>query len=165
MEKIELVGAMPEDFEDYFAIKDTDSDVFWIGFEGRPNRDKLYACFMERTADRDFGNPGDKRIYMIRADGRNVGMIQFTLSEEGLEFGIGVMEREQGKGYGSAGMKLAVKEAVRYSDRCFAHIRDDNFASQHALMSAGLERTDEAEIKMFPQSGPVMYRLYILREN
>ena len=126
MEKIELIGAKPEDFDDYFRIKDSDSDVFWMGFDGRPDRNKLYDCFMNRTADKPLSKSGDKRIYMINVNGRNVGVIQFSLSEEGLEFGISVAESEQGKGYGSAGMKLAVKEAVKYSDRCFAHIRDDN---------------------------------------
>ena len=159
---VELAACCAEDFEDYYAVRCGESDIFWMGYEGPPARETMHRVFMSRLGTNSFENPGDKRIYMIRADGRNVGFIQFSLSEEGLEFGYSVLDQERGKGYGSAGMKLAVALARHYHENCFAHIRDDNIASQKAMMKAGLVPTEDAELKFFPAGGPGPYRKYIL---
>lgn len=157
---VKLVPCKEEDFDDYFRVKCGESEIFWMGYAGKPKRELMRNCFMSRLGDHNLLDPGDKRIYMIKVDDKNVGMIQFTLSDEGLEFGISIDKEEQGKGYGSAGMKLAVIEAGKYSEHCFAHIRDDNYASQKALMRAGLKRTDKFKMVDFPQTGEVAYRLY-----
>lgn len=159
---ITVVPCVKEDFEDYYAIRCGKSDIFWMGYDAPPARDVMERVFMSRLGGNRLEQPGDKRIHMIKADGRNVGFIQFTLSEEGLEFGYSVLDGERGKGYGSAGMKLAVDMARQISDRCFAHIRDDNFASQKAMTRAGLRPTDEVEMKPYPVSGIVGYRKYVL---
>ena len=160
---IELVPARPEDFEDYYAVKCGASEIFWMGYDGIPAREKMYEVFMSRLGSVRFSQPSDKRINMIRVDGRNVGMIQFTLSEEGLEFGISIREDEQGKGYGTEGMKQAVRMAGQYADQLFAHIRDDNYPSQKALTRAGLQPTDDVRMMDFPQTGKVGYRKYVLQ--
>ena len=160
MMNIVLKPAEPKDFEDYYEVKCGESEIFWMGYDGVPSRDLMYQVFMSRLGSLRFEKPGDKRINMIQVNGLNVGMIQFTLSEEGLEFGISLKESEQGKGYGTIGMKQAVDVAKQYSNYCFAHIRDDNLASQHALMKAGLKPTNCFEIKFFPQTGTVKYRKY-----
>lgn len=159
---IQLKPAEPQDFEDYYEVKCGASEIFWMGYDGIPAREKMEQVFMSRLGSIPFGKPGDKRINMIQVDGRNVGMIQFSLSDEGLEFGISIKETEQGKGYGSIGMRQAMSMAKQYSKHCFAHIRDDNIASQKALTQAGLKPTDEVEMKHFPQTGMVAYRKYIL---
>lgn len=99
---------------------------------------------------------------MIKDDGRNVGFIQLTCSDEGTEFGISIRDEERGKGYGTAGMKLAVAIARKHCQRCFARIRDDNYASQYALMKAGFKRTDQYEMREYPQAGLFAYRRYEL---
>ena len=159
---VDLVPCSLSDFEDYYAIRCGESDIFWMGYEGAPERETMFKVFTSRLGDNRLELPGDKRIYMIKADGRNVGFIQFTLSEEGLEFGYSVLDEERGKGYGSAGMVKAVALARRYSNCCFAHIRDDNIASQKAMKKAGLKPTEEYEMKNYPKTGMVAYRKYIL---
>ena len=154
--------ARPQDFEDYYAVRCGKSDIFWMGYDKPPARDAMEQLFMCRTGTNRFELPGDKRIYMIRADGKNVGFIQFTLSDEGLEFGYSVLDGQRGKGYGSAGMKQAVVLAKEYENRCFAHIRDDNTASITAMTRAGLKPTDDVVMKYYPQTGTVGYRKYIL---
>ena len=159
---ISLEPSQQSDFEDYYAIRCGESDIFWMGYEGPPARDTMANVFMSRLGEKRFEQPGDKRIYMIKKDGKNVGFIQLSLSEEGLEFGYSVLDGQRGKGYGSEGIKQAVKIAKRYRYKCFAHIRDDNIASQKAMMKAGLKPTDEVEMKAFPKSGMVGYRKYVL---
>lgn len=162
MANITLSPAEPRDFEDYYAIRCGKSDMFWMGYEKPPVRDAMERLFMGRLGTSRLEQPGDKRIYMIQADEKNVGFIQFSLGEEGLEFGYSVLDGQRGKGYGSAGMKQAVVLAKEYETCCFAHIRDDNIASITAMTRAGLKPTDDAVMKYFPQSGLVGYRKYIL---
>ena len=159
---IKLVPSEMNDFVDYFAIRCGESDVFWMGYDGPPDRAVMESCFKTRLGGNRFSQPGDKRIYMIKASGRNVGFIQFSLSDEGLEFGYSVLDQERGKGYGSAGMRAAAVVAKQYSDYCFAHIRDDNYASQIAMKKAGLKPTDDVVMKLFPKTGVVGYRKYEL---
>ena len=151
-----------EDFEDYYAVRCGESDIFWMGYEGPPDREAMRSVFMDRLGNNRLERPGDKRIHMIRTDGRNVGFIQFSLSAEGLEFGYSVLDGERGKGYGSAGMRIAAVLARQYCDHCFAHIRDDNFASRKAMTRAGLKATDDHVTKYFRGTGEVGYRKYIL---
>lgn len=162
MANVTLSPAEPQDFEDYYAIRCGKSDMFWMGYEKPPVRDTMEQLFMCRLGTSRLERPGDKRIYMIQADGKNVGFIQFSLSGEGLEFGYSVLDGERGKGYGSAGMKQAVVLARKYETRCFAHIRDDNIASITAMTRAGLRPTDDVIMKHYPQTGAVSYRKYVL---
>lgn len=160
MEKIDLMPCIREDFEDYFEIKCGDSEIFWMGYDGKPDRDMMMHIFETRLGDNRLSLSGDKRIYMIKVNGINVGFIQFSLAEDGLEFGYSVMEKYQGKGYGTAGMKLAVEKAKEFSAHVYAHIRDDNIASIKAMTRAGLKATDDVKMEHFPQTGDVLYRLY-----
>ena len=150
------------DFDDYYAIRCGESDIYWMGFDGPPERMVMEKVFKERLGNNRFAQPGDKRIYMIQVDERNVGFIQFSLSNEGLEFGYSVLDQERGKGYGSAGIKQAVDIAKLCCDHCFAQIRDDNIASQKAMGRAGFKRTDSFIVKDFPHAKNVKYRKYIL---
>lgn len=159
---VRLNPSEESDFEDYYEVKCGKSEIYWMGYDGIPARDAMAAIFRSRLGNNRFERSGDKRIYMIQADGNNVGMIQFTLSDEGLEFGLSVKESEQGKGYASTGMKQAVEIARKYSEHCFAHIRDDNIGSIKACMSAGLKPTNDVKNKSFPQTGIVSYRKYVL---
>ena len=160
--KVTLVPATLNDFEDYYAIRCGVSDIFWMGYDGPPERELMKNIFMSRLGDSPLTSSGDKRIYMIKADAKNVGFVQFTINDEGLEFGYSVLDQERGKGYGTAGMKLAVAEALQYSSHCFAQIRDDNIASQLAMTHAGLKATNDYKLKLFPKSGMIKYRKYIL---
>lgn len=162
MVNVTVEPCIESDFDDYYAIRCGESDIFWMGYDGPPEREMMKKVFLSRLGGNCLEKPGDKRIYMIKADDRNVGFIQFSLSDEGLEFGYSVLDQERGKGYGSSGMTCAVRMAKQFSDYCFAHIRDDNIASQKAMMEAGLKPTDEYEMRPFPKTGMVAYRKYVL---
>ena len=157
---VRLKPAEENDFDDYYDVKCGKSEIFWMGYEGIPARDTMQKVFYSRLGSSRFKQSGDKRIYMIQVDGKNVGMIQLSLSEEGLEFGYSIKESEQRKGYASAAMRQAVEIAKEYSNSLFAHIRDDNIGSIKVCMSAGLKSTDDVEMKMFPQTGMIGYRRY-----
>ena len=157
---VTLIGSKIEDFEDYYNLKCGRSEIYWIGFAGKPDKEKLRACFRKRLGDNDFGNTDDKRVYMIKVAGRNVGTVLLTLDEEGVEFAISILEEEQGKGYGTEAIRLAIPIAKQYSNVCHTEIRDDNYASQKALTRAGFRRTDEFYMKEFPGAGLVGYRKY-----
>lgn len=163
-----LAGSAEEDFEDYYKIKCGDSDIYWMGFEGKPDRETLYRCFMSRLGDSPLEKEGDKRIYMIKslADGevKNVGVIQFTIDPVGLEFGISVGEEHQGKGYGPKGVALAVELAKQYGRTVYARIRDDNYPSQQCFLKNGFVRTEEYEMVNYPRAGEEKFRKYLFAE-
>ena len=161
---VELVPCSLSDFEDYYEIRCGESDIYWMGYNGPPDKEAMRKVFMTRLGGNRFETPGDKRIHMIKVDGKNVGFVQFSLSDEGLEFGYSVLDQKRGHGFGSAGMKLAVEQARMYGYKCFAHIRDDNIASQKAMMKAGLKPTSKYEMKPFPGSGIIAYREYVLED-
>lgn len=161
--KILLKPSENRDFEDYYAIRCGDSDVFWMGYEKRPEREIMHQVFEERLGNSRLEQIGDKRIYMITANGKNVGFIQFSVIDEGIEFGCSVLDKERGKGYGFAGIKQAVILAKNIARCCIAHIRDDNIASQKVFIGAGFTRTSEVEMKHFFGAGVKGYRKYELK--
>ena len=160
---VSLTQAKKEDFEDYYRIRCGKSDIFWMGFASAPDETVMKKVFEERTEDAPFEKDGDKRIYMINADGKNIGFVQFSLAEEGIELGYSILEEECGKGYGSKALVEAVKLSGEFRNRVIAHIRDDNEASKKVIERAGLKPTEEGSIGHYEGTGDVFFRKWELK--
>ncbi len=155
---IKLAVAKKEDFEDYYKIRCGESDIFWMGFDGPPERDVMEKVFDARSEGASFEKNSDKRIYMVKAKDKNVGFVQFSLTEEGIELGYSILDEEQGKGYGSAALSEAVKLASGIRSWVIAEIRDDNEASKRVIEKAGLKPTEEGSFEFFKGTGEVFFR-------
>ena len=167
MEGIKLIPATDKDFEGYYNIKCGDSDIFWIGFTGKPNKENLRKCFLGRLGDVREAKPGEKRIYVANSPETGdevLGIIQFDYGEDGIEIGISVNEKMQGKGIGKASVKAALEILSCIDARVFTRIRDDNIRSQKCFLSNGFKRTELFENVNFPQSGTIKFRTYELIE-
>lgn len=161
--RVKLLPASEGDFEAYFAIKSSDSDIFWMGYDGPPDKENLRTCFMGRLGSCPFEKPGNKRIYMIDAEGQKAGYIQFTFGENDVESGISVLDSFRGQGIGTKAMGQAAILLKAMDRPVLVHIRDDNFASQRIHIKAGFVPTEDVVPRFYPQTGWVPYRRYDLK--
>lgn len=161
-----LRNAKEEDFPYYFDLKSEKSDMYWMGFEKAPDREKLFRIFKGRMKTE---NPqiGEKRIKIIVSDEVPAGYVQCTFNEEEIELGIGISEKNQNCGIGTAALKLILQDYENDKRIIFARIRDDNLASQKIFQKNGFKPTEIVEELFYPYVNkviPVRKYIYIKSE-
>lgn len=163
MPRIKLIGASLDDFEDYYQIRCEPSDIYWMGHTSPPNYQMIRGIFSERLAPKALKEEGDRVIYMAKdANGDTVGFAMLSLTNDGIEIGISLLQKFQGLGYGTEIISEIVSLATgEYEHSLFACIRDDNKASQKIFMRNGFNRTEQFEMKEYPKVGYVPFRKYI----
>lgn len=141
--------ATADDYEEYYKIKCGYSDIYWNGFDKKPDYNGLKKAYLNRLVN----NPneiGSKVIYIIVSDdGVSCGYIMFTYNENDVEIGFSIQQDYQGKGYGT----MAVREALKLLQgrTVFARIRPDNIPSQRCFEKNGFVfRRQETEEKYYP---------------
>ena len=163
MSRIKLIGASLDDFEDYYHIRCEPSDIYWMGHTSPPDYQMIYGVFSKRLAPKTLTEEGEKVIYMAKdANGDTVGFAMLSLTDDGIEIGISLLQKYQGLGYGTEIISEIVSLAIgKYEHTLFARIRDDNTASQRVFMKNGFKRTEQFEMKEYPKAGCVPFRKYI----
>ncbi len=163
MSRIKLKGASLNDFEDYYQIRCEPSDIYWMGHTSPPDYQMIRGVFSERLAPKTLIEVGDKVIYMAKdANGDTVGFAMLSLTEDGIEIGISLLQRYQGLGYGTEIISEITSLAIgEYEQTLFARIRDDNTASQRIFLKNGFKRTEQFEMREYPEVGYVPFRKYI----
>lgn len=165
MSKIHLVWSNEELFDDYYLIRCDFTDIYWMGHSSKPDYEKLKKCFMNRLETCRFSEVGDKRILIVQyisdQKKKNVGQVLLTITDEGIEIGISILQEYQGSGIGTDVINQTVEIAKQHSRRIIANIRDDNIASQKCFQKNGFQRTDEYVINDYPNVGKVKFRKYI----
>lgn len=150
MAKLRLATA--SDFNAYYKIKCGYSDIYWNGFDAAPDRVGLYAAFEKRLRNTPDVT-GSKVIYMIEADdGTACGYIMFTYNAADVELGFSILEKYQGRGYGT----FAVQESLKLlqNQTVFARVRPDNMPSQKCFEKSGFTLAyRETEAKYYPLDG------------
>ena len=123
----------------------------------------IRGVFSERLAPKTLIEVGDKVIYMAKdANGDTVGFAMLSLTEDGIEIGISLLQRYQGLGYGTEIISEITSLAIgEYEQTLFARIRDDNTASQRIFLKNGFKRTEQFEMREYPEVGYVPFRKYI----
>lgn len=166
MGRVNLLWCNEELFDDYYFIRCDSTDIYWMGHRKKPDYETLKECYMKRLDTCRFSEVGDKRIllvhYISNTEERNIGQVLLTITSEGIEIGISVLQEYQGLGIGTDVIKQVIEIAKQYSDIMIANIRDDNFASQKSFQKNGFQRTNEYVINDYPCAGQVKFRKYIL---
>ena len=166
MSRIRLVGASINDFEDYYRIRCEPSDIYWMGHNSAPDYKMIYGVFSERLGPKCLSSIGDKVIYMVKDENNDsVGFAMLSLTDSGIEIGISLLEKCQGKGLGTEIIALLLPIAGEYHLPIFASIRDDNVASQRIFQKNSFRRTDLFEMKTYPEVGLMAFRRYIYINN
>ena len=164
MINIQLYGATKEDYDEYYRIRCEKSDIYWMGHLKEPDYYKLREIFLERLGLTPLDSIGNKRIYMIRNDKNSVvGFSMLSRTEYGIEIGISLFQKEQGKGYGTQVISNIINLLKAYNCPIYAKIRDDNVASQSIFLRNGFERTDNFKLVQYPEVGTIPFRMYIYR--
>ena len=164
--RVFLRGTTLEDFEDYYKIRCSPSDVYWNGYSSIPEKESFRTIFMSRLSTASFQEPEDRRLYLICIDDESsedaVGFVQLIFRQNAVELGYSVMDGYQGKGIATKALSLAVKIAETHNERIIVRIRDDNFASQKVALRNGFIPTDSVRIKYYPGHGEEILREYML---
>lgn len=141
-----LEKAKMEEFEEYYAIKCEDFNLYWTaGDYAKPPRENLLR-FYTKCINTDESAPVRKEIYLIKDEDRCViGYIYLDISEDYLEIPIAIRKDFVGKGYGSRaileGMKIAKEKGFA---RAYNRIREDNSASMKMFCEkCGWNMTDD----------------------
>ncbi len=167
MEYISLRETTSDDFEDYYKIRCSPSDVYWNGYTSIPEKNSFRSLFNSRLSSAPFRSPEDRRLYLICIDdndsSRSVGFIQLIRRETAVEIGYSVMDEYQGLGIATKALKMAIQIAKAHNLDIIVRIRDDNTASQKVAIKNGFIPTEQFVIKFYPGRGEEKLRVYTLQ--
>ena len=164
MDRIYLKGASQSDFEDYYLVRCTPSDILWNGYNDKPNKKKLREIFNTRLKDNPLKEIDSGRIYLIKLLEKDVtiGFIHMLRKCDGIEIGYTIIDKYQGFGYATEALLKMTSIARKISAIVYLKIREDNIASQKVAKKTGFMATDELSIRSAPAGNYVM-RKYILQ--
>lgn len=166
MSRIRLLGATIDDFEDYYRIRCEPSDIYWMGHTSAPDYKMIYGVFSERLGSKTLSAVGDKVIYMAKeTNNKTVGFTMLSMTDSGTEIGISLFQKFQGFGFGTEIISETLFLALNHGATVYARIRDDNIASQRIFIKNGFVRTDQYEMKQYPQVGYVAFRTYVFKKD
>lgn len=170
MEKIYLKATELSDYDEYYKIRCSPSDIYWNGYYDKPDRNKFKELFINRIASSPFEKPEDRNLFLIglrqaESDDLFVGFVQLIRRENGVEIGYSVVEEYQNRGIATIALKQAVSIAQNYSKNIFVRIRDDNILSQKVALKNGFIKSNEFEILDYPKAGKVALRTYYKSNN
>lgn len=165
--EIKLIESTETLFDDYYRIRCNKTDIYWMGHKSAPDYQTLKESYISRLNNCRFSQVGDKRVYLIglindKQEEKIVGQLLLSICDDGLEVGLSLEDNVQGMGIGTESIRLAIKEAKKYSYRIiYANVRDDNFASQKMVLKNNFSRTDSYVENEYPYVGIVKLRKYI----
>lgn len=163
MVDIYIVKTEESDYDDYYKIRCSPSDIFWNGYLDKPDYETFKKVFLQRTCKMDFSKPEDRRIYFVQNNYRiNIGFVQLIRRENSIEVSYSIIEEYQGKGYATIALKKVIPLAKKYFDKVIVRIRDDNIASQRVAIKCGFHRTEEFIENVYPNIGIIKLRTYTL---
>lgn len=164
MSKIVVTDTREEDFEDYYLVRCSPGDIYWNGYEERPEKTSFRKLFMRRLSSSPFQSPEDRRLYLIKLKEneawKTIGFTQLIRRQDCVEIGYTIVEAYQRHGYATEALKQTVQLAKEHMSRICVRIRDDNVASQGVALKNNFVPTDEYSVQKYPQAGEVKLRIY-----
>lgn len=166
MQTVYLSEALASEYDEYFKIRCSPSDVYWNGHLREPDYSHLLTVFSERIGEVSLVNPGEHKIFFIRlkqcGNGCNpyVGFLQLTRYGTDIEIGYSVHDDYRGHGYATQALEAGVEIAKEYEGDTILRIRDDNIASQKVAYKNGFSATEEVDLVDYPNCGETNLRIY-----
>ena len=167
MRELILKPATENDYEDYYMVRSCPGDIYWNGYDGKPDKEKFKTGYLKRLGDTPLTMPEDRRNYLIQLiniDSKvsTIGFIQLIRRVDGIDIGYTVMEEYQGHGYATRALLLGIEKAREFDDRIYVQIRDDNEASKRVAIKCGFMKSDDYIVKSYSRCGNVKLRKYYL---
>ena len=163
MNNIELIEATEKDYDEYYRIRSSPSDIYWNGYNDKPDYSSFRRIFLNRIFPAPFERDQDRRIYLIKYDKKvYVGFVQLIRHVDCIEVGYSIIEEYQNLGYATEALQNMIPIALRYCSKIIVRIRDDNGASQRVAIKNGFIRTNTYVEQAYPIVGYVKLRTYVL---
>lgn len=163
---VSLKPTTSDDYDEYYRIRSSPGDIYWNGYNSKPDKESFYDLFLCRLGAAVFEKNEDRRNYLIQInEDVNVGFVQLIKREDGIDIGYTVVEQYQRHGYASKALAQGIELAKEFDNRIYVQIRDDNIASQKVALKCGMVKTDEYIVKEYPQVGKMKLRKYRLKNN
>lgn len=158
--------ATTEDFDSFYKLKSDESNIFWTGWNDKPDYDNLKIFFNNTTID-NVKEKKDRRIYIAFDNNIAIGYAYIDYVDENMfSLSIGIHSDFHGKGYGKELVKLSIQEGLKLGYKNMeAYIREDNIASQKCCEYNGVIKTDKYEIKYIPNLNKELKMVRYLYES
>ena len=155
---------MRNDFDFYFALKSEDFNIFWVGAETYPDKNRLKTFFYNAVDNAE--KPDTRKIYIIEnEEGSKVGHLYIIPEGNSFELATAILEKYCGKGYGRRAIELGFEEGKRLGfQKMITKIREDNVASMKAYMSCGVKKRDDFAMVYIPKLAREV-RMYYMEYN
>lgn len=150
LSRVKICNCSVHDFDDYYKLKCSYSDMYWNGFTQEPDREMLFKIFEERIKYENKPYVEAKRIKGIYIEEHLIGYVQSTFCKNEIEIGISILDLYQDKGLGSEVLSVIAKEYKEYEQIVFARIRDDNPRSRRVFEKNGFKAMPEYEEIYYP---------------
>ena len=154
-----------DDYDEYYKIRCSPADIYWNGYESKPDKNQFKDLFKTRLGDAPFEKAEDRRLFLIqvRTENKlyNVGFLQLIKRIDGIDIGYSIIEGHQRKGYATKALLQGIKMAFDFDKNIYVQIRDDNIASQGVAKKCGFVRTDDYVVNFYPCVGNVKLRKYV----
>lgn len=164
--EINLIPTTVGDYDAYYKIRCSPSDIYWNGYKSKPDKEKFRELFLGRLGNARFEETEDRRLYLIRLicenKYENIGFVQLIKRNDGIDIGYSVIEEYQRHGYATQALKLAVEIVKDFNSPIYVQIRDDNVASVGVAKKCGFSYTDEYIVCDYPVVGRIKLRKYRL---
>ena len=167
MGQLQLTETTPADYEAYYKIRCSPSDIYCNGYAGPPDKERFKSIYLSRLSSARFSQPEDRNLYLITLNEPviSIGFVQLIHRGDAVEIGYSVSEAFQRQGYATEALRQAVNLAEGYRLPIILQIRDDNVASQKVAIHNGFSPSDRFCEKSYPKAGLIRLRTYFLRSN
>jgi RimJ/RimL family protein N-acetyltransferase len=155
--------AAKENFDQYFALRCEDINIYWTGHSSAPAKDKLYEWYLDNIAKEG------RYFFLFFEENQNkvIGYLYMDLihSNNVVDVGYGVSSFQTGKGYGAEINRFAI-DFVKTNIKSFRHLQAwiarDNLASIKCVTKNGYKLFNEDKEVNFSNGEVKIFDKYIL---
>ena len=144
LNELHLEKAKLEEFEEYYAIKCEEFNLYWTaGNYKEVPKDRLWRFY--KGCIENQNGVVRKEIYFIKdIEYRVVGYLYLDIQGDTIDIPIAVKKKYTGKGYGKAAVLLGLDMAKSMGfKKTIGKIREDNIASMKLYTGCGYTVMDE----------------------
>lgn len=160
---IKIRNAVLDDFEFFYKLKCEETNIYWTGHRGKPDRENLFSFFknvVDNTKKKE-----ERKIYIIENDEDKVGHLYIIPRGEYFELATAICQKYQGRGYAKKAIALGLDQGKQMGyQKMKDAIREDNTASLKAYQSCGVKITDEYKMVYIPKLDKEI-KMYVVEKD
>lgn len=157
-ETVQLRLAQYEDFEDFLRLKSEANNIYWSGFDDKPNRDNLMCHFVAAIESQT------RTFYLLFEQDQAIGYLYVDYDSElpVVEIAYGISAHQSGRGLAKLMIEKGLLEVRTGFTTIVAWIAVSNVPSIKSAEALGFQASQEQEHRTFAQeSKPVKFCKYV----